>query len=102
MDEETRGLSTPEPGSRAAALEAEATALRRRVDELLAELDRREDNVASRLALVRRYAIPALLTTVILGGAVYAAFRWRERSIPAWPPKKIARAGGHRLSRFLS
>jgi hypothetical protein len=94
-------LSTAEPGSRATALEAEAAALRRRVDELLDELDRRNDTVASAWVRLRRYAIPALVTAAIVSGAAYAVFRWRERQGPAWYPK-ATRAGVGRLSRFLS
>jgi hypothetical protein len=91
-------LSTAEPGSRASALEAEAAALRRRVDELLDELDRRQTTVASKWALLRRYAVPALLTAAIVSGAAYAVLRWREQE--AWYPK-ATRSRVRRLSRFL-
>jgi hypothetical protein len=98
VDEGTRRLSTVEPGSRATALEAEAAALRRRVDELLNELDRRETTVASKWALVRRYAVPALVTAALVSGAAYAVFRWREQE--AWAAK-MTRGRAGRLSRLL-
>ena len=91
MDEGTRRLSQPEPGSRAAQLEAEAESLRRRVDQLLDELDRRRTTIATGLALLRRYAIPALVTAVVVSGGVYAALRWRERRQMSWYPPAVRR-----------
>jgi hypothetical protein len=70
---------TADPVERAALLEAETAALRGRLDELLDELDRRRRGMAHRLAMVRRYGIPALAAAALVAGAFYASHRWRER-----------------------
>jgi hypothetical protein len=90
VDEETRRLSAAEPVSRAALLEAEADALRARLDELLDELDRRRRRAAGGMALLRRYAIPAVVAAAVLSGGIYAVVRWRERGMGPW----YARRGG--------
>jgi hypothetical protein len=101
VDEGTRRLNDPEPGSRAALLEAEAEALRRRVDQLLDELDRRRTTTVSAVALLRRYALPALVTAAIVAGGVYAGLRWRESRQLSWYPREVRRRA-LRLSRLVS
>jgi hypothetical protein len=110
VDEGTRGLSSADSRSRAALLEAEATALRQRVDQLLDELDRRRRRAAGGLTAVRRYALPALIVVAAVGGGTLAVARWRRatpwygrrgkvlrRSAPA-----LARRMVKRVTEFLS
>lgn len=78
MDEGTGGLSATESRSRAALLEAEATALRQRVDQLLDELDRRRRRAVGGLATVRRYALPAVVAAAVIGGGALGVARWRR------------------------
>jgi hypothetical protein len=71
-----------DPEARARMLEAEAETLRRRLDELLDELDRRRRRAAGGLALLRRYGVPALVAVAMMSGGVYAVTRWRRRRAP--------------------
>jgi hypothetical protein len=92
-------VSRPD-AARRAALEAEASALRQRVDELLAELDLRRKRTAGALALLRRFAVPALVTAALVSGGVYAAILWRERRIAPRYARALRRKAA-RLVRLL-
>jgi hypothetical protein len=77
-------VSPIDPNTRAAALEAEAEALRRRLDELLDELDRRRHRAAGAVGLWRKYGVPVLLAAVVLSGGAYAVVSWRARRKQLW------------------
>jgi hypothetical protein len=101
VDEGTRDLSSPDPRSRAALLEAEATALRQRVDQLLDELDRRRRRAAGGLAAVRRYALPALIAVAVVGGGTLAMVRWRRATPWYGRGGKVLRRSAPELARRM-
>ena len=67
------------PRGRAALLESEAEELRRRLDELLAELRHHRRRAAMQATLVRRYVFSTLIGLVLAGTGTFAFLEWRRR-----------------------
>jgi hypothetical protein len=74
--------------ARTAEIETEAAAIRRRLDELLDELDDRRRRAVFSVAQLKAYALPALAGAALVGGVV-AVVAWRRhvaaRRLSAWP-----------------
>jgi hypothetical protein len=67
-----------DPRRRANLLESEAEELRQRLDALLVELSRHRRR--SPEELLRRYAVPAMLTMVVATTGILAVVGWRRRA----------------------
>jgi hypothetical protein len=78
--QEAKRMSATDPAARAAMLEAEAAALRMRIDELLAELGR--ERRRRTLGRVARLAGPPLAATVLVGAGVVVTLIIRRRTRP--------------------
>jgi len=93
-DEGTTGVSDDDLRPRTAMLEAQAAELRRRLDELLHELNRQRHRALWARADVRRYSLLAAVALVGTGGLAFVSWRQRRRGWATLPRRLSAAMGG--------